>query len=45
LLALDSVAVNSDTTRQARKVAVKQVQQHLDRLDAAWSKFKAKPAV
>lgn len=41
LLALDSVNVNSDTTRQARKVAVKQVQSHLDRLDAAWAKYKA----
>ncbi len=45
LLALDSVGVNSDTTRQARKVAVKQVQHHLDRLDAAWSKFKAKSSL
>ncbi len=34
LLALDSVNVNSDTTRQARKIAVKEVQGHLDRLDA-----------
>lgn len=41
LLALDSVNVNSDTTRQARKIAVKEVQGHLDRLDAAYSKFKA----
>ncbi|CCF48711.1 hypothetical protein NDA11_007584 [Ustilago hordei] len=41
LLALDSVNVNSDTTRQARKVAVKQVQSHLDRLDAAWGKYKS----
>ncbi len=40
LLALDSVNVNSDTTRQARKIAVKEVQGHLDRLDAAWTKFK-----
>ncbi|CDW99497.1 hypothetical protein, partial [Sporisorium scitamineum] len=39
LLALDSVNVNSDTTRQARKIAVKEVQSHLDRLDAAYSKF------
>lgn len=44
LLALDSVAVNSDTTRQARKVAVKEVQAHLDRLDAAWGKYKAAAA-
>lgn len=41
LLALDGVNVNSDTTRQARKIAVKEVQSHLDRLDAAWSKYKA----
>ncbi|SJX64665.1 uncharacterized protein SRS1_15481 [Sporisorium reilianum f. sp. reilianum] len=41
LLALDSVNVNSDTTRQARKIAVKEVQGHLDRLDAAFSKFKS----
>ena len=41
LLALDSVNVNSDTTRQARKMAVKEVQSHLDRLDAAVSKFKS----
>ncbi|TKY88924.1 hypothetical protein EX895_002165 [Sporisorium graminicola] len=41
LLALDSVNVNSDTTRQARKIAVKEVQSHLDRLDAAFSKFKS----
>lgn len=40
LLALDSVNVNSDTTRQARKIAVKEVQSHLDRLDAAWSQYK-----
>ena len=40
LLALDSVQVNSETTRQARKVAVKEVQSHLDRLDAAWSAFR-----
>ncbi|EST08838.2 BAG domain protein [Kalmanozyma brasiliensis GHG001] len=42
LLALDSVNVNSDTTRQARKIAVKEVQGHLDRLDAAWSQFKSR---
>ncbi|GAC94808.1 nucleus protein [Pseudozyma hubeiensis SY62] len=41
LLALDSVNVNSDTTRQARKIAVKEVQAHLDRLDAAFSKYKS----
>ncbi|KAJ9474970.1 Protein THP3 [Pseudozyma hubeiensis] len=41
LLALDSVNVNSDTTRQARKIAVKEVQGHLDRLDAAYSKYKS----
>lgn len=41
LLALDSVNVNSDTTRQARKIAVKEVQGHLDRLDAAFSKYKS----
>lgn len=35
LLALDSVQVNSETTRQARKLAVKEVQSHLDRLDHA----------
>lgn len=40
LLALDGVGVNSDTTRQARKVAVKEVQGYLDRLDAAWNRFK-----
>lgn len=40
LLALDGVNVNSDTTRQARKIAVKEVQSHLDRLDAAWSSYK-----
>ncbi|SNX87037.1 uncharacterized protein MEPE_05747 [Melanopsichium pennsylvanicum] len=40
LLTLDGVNVNSDTTRQARKIAVKEVQGHLDRLDAAWSKYK-----
>lgn len=42
LLALDSVNVNSDTTRQARKIAVKQVQSHLDRLDAAYSEYKSR---
>lgn len=42
LLALDSVNVNSDTTRQARKIAVKEVQGHLDRLDAAWSQHKSR---
>lgn len=41
LLALDGVNVNSDTTRQARKIAVKEVQSHLDRLDAAWGRYKA----
>lgn len=40
LLALDSVQVNSETTRQARKLAVKEVQSHLDRLDSAWTLVK-----
>ncbi|SPO30659.1 uncharacterized protein UTRI_05276 [Ustilago trichophora] len=44
LLALDGVNVNSDTTRQARKIAVKEVQSHLDRLDAAWGRYKASPS-
>ncbi|PWY98080.1 hypothetical protein BCV70DRAFT_202253 [Testicularia cyperi] len=43
LLALDSVAVNSETTRQARKLAVKEVQSHLDRLDEAWNAVKQIP--
>ncbi|EPQ31220.1 uncharacterized protein PFL1_01406 [Pseudozyma flocculosa PF-1] len=42
LLALDGVQVNSDTTRAARKQGVRDVQSHLDRLDAAWSEAKAK---
>ena len=40
LLDLDAVPVNSDSTRAKRKEAVKLVQSHLDRVDAAWEKAK-----
>lgn len=41
LLSLDNVQAPTDQLRLARKMAVKQVQAMLDRVDAAWTKAKA----
>ncbi|KAL9933783.1 hypothetical protein V8E36_007441 [Tilletia maclaganii] len=41
LLALDTIPVNSDTQRAARKNAVRRVQGLLDRVDQAWDSHKS----
>ncbi|KAK0557724.1 hypothetical protein OC846_000291 [Tilletia horrida] len=41
LLALDTVPVNSDNIRTARKAAVRQIQAYLDRVDQAWELYKS----
>ncbi|KAE8220614.1 hypothetical protein CF319_g5889 [Tilletia indica] len=43
LLALDTIPINSDTQRAARKGAVRKVQAYLDRVDHAWDSYKANP--
>ncbi|KAE8204569.1 hypothetical protein A4X06_0g1130 [Tilletia controversa] len=44
LLALDTIPINSDTQRAARKAAVRKVQSYLDRVDHAWESYKSNPA-
>ncbi|KAK0521231.1 hypothetical protein OC842_006848 [Tilletia horrida] len=44
LLALDTIPVNSDTQRVARKSAVRTVQSYLDRVDQAWESYKTQTA-
>ncbi|UZJ55819.1 hypothetical protein CBS101457_005139 [Exobasidium rhododendri] len=41
LLTLDGISVNSDETRKKRKEAVKEIQNHLDRVDETWQAIKA----